>query len=220
MTVVAACVKNVHDLWTEEKFCNIRDEVVTQFDAHSRRTRCDNTLLQDYEVEKTTGNNKRNKDERGRLFYSTLNRVINEINERFSHQNTKIYAAVSALQPENSNFLDVKMVQPLLELVDCASVKAELDVAKTCVVKLNGDEKTKSTTTKGFSEHCKALKAIPTIHLVLKLGVTLAASTKKCENSFSVLKQIMRDCRQSTEHARKAHLVHLVLESNLTKTKN
>ena len=36
-------------------------------------------------------------------------------NER---RNTKLYAIVSDLQPENSNFLDVNMVQPLLHLVD------------------------------------------------------------------------------------------------------
>ena len=45
-----------------------------------------------------------------KLFYSTLDQVIIEMYVRFSHQNTKLNAADSALQPENSNFLDVKMV--------------------------------------------------------------------------------------------------------------
>ena len=76
---------------------------------------------------------------------------------RFSHQNTKLHAAISALQPENSNFSDVKMVRPLLDLIDRTSVEAEFDIAKTYVAKLNGDEKTNSTTTKLHSEHCKAL---------------------------------------------------------------
>ena len=48
MTTVAARVKKVHNLRTEEKFCDIWDEVVTQIDAHSRHTRLDNTLLQDH----------------------------------------------------------------------------------------------------------------------------------------------------------------------------
>ena len=100
-------------------------------DAHSRKTRHDNTLLQDYVVEETTGNNEMNKHKMWRLFYSTLNQVINEIHVRFSHQNTKLYAAVSAFQPENNNFLDVKMVQSFLDLVDRTSVEAGFDVAKT-----------------------------------------------------------------------------------------
>ena len=102
-----------------------------------------------------------------RLFYSTLDQVINEIDVRFSHQNTTLYAAVSALQPGNRNFLDVKMVLSILDLEDRTSVKAEFDVAKTYVAKFNGDEKTKPTTTKLLSEHCEALKAMPTVHLAL-----------------------------------------------------
>ena len=154
-------------------------------------------ILCDYVVEETTGNNEINKDEMRRLFCSTLDQVINEINVRFSHHYTKIYAALSALQPENSNFLNVKMVQSLLDLVDGTSVEAEFDVAKTCAAKFNGDEKTKPTTTKILSDHCETPKAMPAVHLALKLEVALGASTTKCESSFSVLPTTMRDCRQS-----------------------
>ena len=59
-----------------------------------------------------------NKNETRRLIYSTLDQVINEIDVHFSYQNTKLYAAVSAFQPKSSNFLEVKMVQLLLDLVD------------------------------------------------------------------------------------------------------
>ena len=54
MTLVAACVQNVHNLRTEKKFCDILDEVVAQTDAHSRQTQRDNTLIQDYVVKETT----------------------------------------------------------------------------------------------------------------------------------------------------------------------
>ena len=57
---------------------------------------------------------------------------------------------------------------------------------------------------------------MPTLHLAWKLGVTLGASTAKCENFFSVLKTVMRDCKQSIKHARKAHFVQLAFESDLT----
>ena len=131
---------------------------------------------------------------------------------RFSHQNAKLYAAVSALQLESSNFLCTKMVSPLLDVVVRTGVEAEFDV-----IKINGDEKTKLTTTKLFSEHCEALKTMPTVHLELKLGVTLRAYTTKCENSFFVLKTTMRDRRQLVKHACKAHLIQIALESDLTK---
>ena len=50
MTLVAASVEKVHYLRTEEKSCDIWDEVVTQIATHSKRTRRDNTLLQDYSI--------------------------------------------------------------------------------------------------------------------------------------------------------------------------
>ena len=59
---------------------------------------------------------------------------------RFSHQNTKLYAAAFALHPENSNFLVVKMVQPLLDLVDRSNVDVKFDVTKRYFAKFNGDE--------------------------------------------------------------------------------
>ena len=135
MTLVAACVEMVQNFRTEEKCCDIWDEVVTEIDAHSSRTRRNNTLLQDWVVEKTTGDNEINEDEMRKLFYSTLDQVINEINVRFSHQNTKLYAAASAVQHENSNFLDVKMVQPLTDLANRTSVEAKFDVAKTYLIR-------------------------------------------------------------------------------------
>ena len=96
-------------------------------------------------------------------------------------------------------------------------MQAEFDIAKRYVAKFNGNEKTKPTTTKILFKHCKALKAMPTVRLALKLGVTFGASTVKCENSFSVLKTIMQGRRQSMKHASKAHLVQLGFENNLTK---
>ena len=57
------------------------------------------------------------------------------------------------------------MVQPPLDLVDCASVEVEFDVAKTYVAKLKGEEKTKPTISKLLSKHYEALKATPTVIL-------------------------------------------------------
>ena len=206
MTLFAACVENVYNLRTEEKFVTYGVWLLLKLMLFSRQTRRDNTLLQNYVVE-TTGNNEMNKDEMRRFFYSTLDQVINEIDASFSHHNTKLYAAVSALQPENSNFLDVEIVQPFLDLLDRTSLEAEFDVAETYVAKFNGDVKAKPTTTKLISKHCEVLTVMPTIHLALKLGVTLGASTVKCENFFSVLKTIMRSRGRSMKQYRRDGVV-------------
>ena len=116
---------------------------------------------------------------------------------RFSHQNTKLYAAVIALQPENNNFLDVKMVQSLLDLVDRSSVEGEFDVAKTYVAKFNCDRKTKLTTTKLLSEHCKALKAMPALRLAMKLSKNLPRSVRTlfCSENYHQRWQAINEAR-------------------------
>ena len=76
MTVVVACAQNVHNLQTEEKFCDTWDEVVTQKNANSRQTRRDNTLLQGYVVEETTESNEMNKDEMRTLLYSSASQAF------------------------------------------------------------------------------------------------------------------------------------------------
>ena len=58
---------------------------------------------------------------------------------------------------------------------------------------------------------------MPAVHLAPKLRVILGASTANCKHFFSVLKTIMRDQREPMKHARKAHLVQLAFESDLTK---
>ena len=101
-------------------------------------------------------------------------------------------------------------------LVDRTSKEAEFDVAKTYVAKFKGDEKTKLTTTELFSKQYEALNVMPTVHLALKLGVTLRLP-QSVRIRFFILKTIMRDRWQSMKDACKAHLVQVAFESDLTK---
>ena len=86
------------------------------------------------------------------------------------------------------------------------TMEEEFDVTKMFVAKFSGDDRPKMTTNL-LSKYCEALKATPTVHFELKLVVTLKASTAMSEKSFSVLKNIMPDCRQSINYAGKSCLV-------------
>ena len=85
------------------------------------------------------------------------------------------------------------------------TVEAEFDVAKMFVAKFSVDDQPKMTANL-LSKYCEALKATPTVHFELKLVVTLEASTATSAKSFSVLKNIMPDCRQSMNYAGKSCL--------------
>ena len=81
-----------------------------------------NSLLQNYAVEDITVNDDTKKDGTPRLLFSTLYHGVCEKNLRFSQPNSKLYAAVCVLQPENWNFLDIKMMRYLLDLAKCTTV--------------------------------------------------------------------------------------------------
>ena len=77
ITPATSCVENVCNC------SNVRDKVITQIEAVSRRKRRADELLQDRVVVETKGNNQINKQETGRLFYSSLDYDFNEIKLRF-----------------------------------------------------------------------------------------------------------------------------------------
>jgi len=58
---------------------------------------------------------------------------------------------------------------------------------------------------------------MPSVLHALKLSVTLGASTAMCENTFPALKNIFRENRRAVVHSRKAQLVQLDFERDLTK---
>ena len=61
------------------------------------------------------------------------------------------------------------------------------------------------------------LEAMPSVITVLKHALTFGASTALCENSFSTLKNVFSDHRQSMLHKRKANLMLDFIESNILK---
>jgi len=58
---------------------------------------------------------------------------------------------------------------------------------------------------------------MPSVLHALRFSVTLGASTAMCETSFSALKNIFRENRRAMFHSRKAQLVQLTFERDLTK---
>lgn len=58
---------------------------------------------------------------------------------------------------------------------------------------------------------------MPSVLTALKTGLTLGASTAMCENSFSVLRNVFTDHRRSMRHTRKAQLIQLAFEKDLTR---
>ena len=142
---------------------------------------------------------------------------------RFGERNSALIGALAALNPEaEDNFLDPSKVTPLLALTGTDVVESEYTVAREFLVKKMTDtpvppEDGKWTIANILSTFNGALQAMPTVMTAYTLALTLGASTATCENSFSTLKNVFSEHRRSMLHRRKAQLIQLAFEKDLTR---
>lgn len=95
---------------------------------------------------------------------------------------------------------------------------AEFEVAKK-FLRSQKESKTEGdnwTTKLILSKYHKALQTMPSILTAFKHALTFGASRAMCENSFSSLRNVFSDHRRSMLHKRKAQLVQLAFERELT----
>ena len=188
-----------------------------------KRVRTVPAHLQQYVVESTVGQeqlDRGTKEECKRLFFSTLDNVIGEMKTRFSERNSKLVEAMGALDPVSKDFLDPQKIKPLLELSNTAVVESQFDVAKEF---LQSEMAASSSSTETWTprlilqKYAEPLKAMPGVLTALKHGFTFGASSATCENTFSTLTMVFTEHRRSMHHQRKANLIQLAFEGDLTK---
>ncbi|KAI9546575.1 hypothetical protein NQZ68_025737 [Dissostichus eleginoides] len=140
------------------------------------------------------------------------------MNRRFSERNSQLVEALCALDPENPHFLDMQKVTPLLELTKTTLVESEFAVARNFLqsemARSTGDVWTPTSILQRFS---RPLAAMPTVLTALKHGVTFGASSAICESTFSTLTNVFSQHRRSMLHPRKACMIQLACEADLTK---
>nr|XP_014352814.1 PREDICTED: uncharacterized protein LOC106706406 [Latimeria chalumnae] len=190
---------------------------------HKRRKVVLNKHSQQFMVEGSVGQSRDNGNEDEgcrefkRMYYSTLDAVLGKISVRFSEGNTKLIGALLALDPESPTFLQVAHVQPITNLTNTEIVESEFLVARQ-FLQTQMDSSTIETwaTQTLLKTFHRALEAVPSVITAMKHALTFGASTAMCENSFSTLSNVLTIHRRSMLHGRKAQLIHLAFEANLT----
>ncbi|MGH0161481.1 UNVERIFIED_CONTAM: hypothetical protein FKN15_047137 [Acipenser sinensis] len=186
--------------------------------APSKRQRVVSSNLKEHVVETTVGQQEEgNERECKRVFFSTLDAVLGEMSARFNERNSQLVETLCALHPESETFMDVEKVKPLLDLISGDFVEAEFTVARQFLqteIARSGEEKW--TRQSILDRYSGPLTAMPTVMMALKLGLPFGASMATCENSFSTLKNIFSEHRRSMLHRRKAQLIQLAFERDLT----
>jgi len=157
-----------------------------------------------------------------RLYYNVIDVVLNEMNARFSDWNSDVICSLSALKPENKDvFLIPAKIAPLIHLCGIPVVKEEFAVARSFLLKQltvpsSLCQHENWTAEKILKEFCGSLGAMPGVAAAFKIAATFGASAATCERSFSALKNTFSDHRQTMLHNRKANLIQLAFEKDLT----
>ena len=135
---------------------------------------------------------------------------------RFGESNVALLQSVEALLPASKVFMQLEAVKPLADLLQLHSdtVAAELSVGSAFLLKkLSSD-----TTLASAAQMMLQFKdAFPNIFSLYAAALTIGISTATCENSFSTLTRVLNPRRRSMTHERKAQLVFLAFEKQLTR---
>ncbi|KAG9282357.1 zinc finger MYM-type protein 1-like [Astyanax mexicanus] len=220
LELVACSTECVRKLRCDTEFADLW-RAVTDSNAlvtPTKRRRTFSKNMSQYLVEGTTAQKDTDETELRRLFYSAIDNVLGELNQRFNERNTKLARALAAFDPKTDNFLDINLVKHITDLAGSTTVEEEFVVAKTFFqTQMEREKETKWTLKRPLQNHKKTLEAMPSVLIAMKLALTFGASTAMCENSFSVLKNVFTDHRRSMHHIRKAQLVQLAFERDLTR---
>lgn len=152
------------------------------------------------------------KTELRRMYFSCIDAVCGEMKERFGECDCVLMNALRSLDPEDSTFLYVSKVKPLLDLTNTPIVESEYTVPHQF---LSMQMKDSFPADGGKWTMKKVLQHFQMT--ALKHALTFGASTALCENSFSTLKNVLTEHRLSMLYRRKANLIKLAFEKDLTK---
>ncbi|KAJ0066809.1 hypothetical protein NL108_002860, partial [Boleophthalmus pectinirostris] len=223
LSVVASATVCIKKLRCDEEFRKMLDTVTgTKETPRLKRGLTESTRMDGFIVMEPTGvhratSNDDLKTEFRRLYYNTIDLVGGEMERRFSERNSQLASALAALNPEADNFLDVKAVRHILDLSQSTVTDAEFEVAKEFLMSQKQATGGNWTIQHIISTFHIQLSAMPSVLTAFKHALTFGASTAMCENSFSTMRSVFSEHRRTMLHERKARLVQLAFEKDLTR---
>lgn len=202
----------------DEEFQNIWAETASDGPTPAKRLRQAPAALREYVVEETLGHQEEFNEQEGKqLFFAIIDSVLGEMAARFSETNQKYTIALKALDPASEDFLNTQKLKPLLDLSHTEINDTQFIIAREFVRSQGGEPMTISEL---VTKHRTVFTAMPQVFAAFKQAMTFGASTAMCENSFSTLKRVFSDHRRSMLHGRKANLIRLAFENDLTRKFN
>ena len=156
------------------------------------------------------------------LYVGVIDSTVGEIRARFSAKNIALLKSLKsliALQELEASTSLVNDLEPLGRLcnVELPRCKEEIFSGLSFVARKNNENPGCM-----ISLHDQVLlmeryrDAFPSLYRLLASALTIGASSSTCEATFSTLTRVLTPYRRSMLHARKADLVLLAYESDIT----
>ncbi|CAF3369991.1 unnamed protein product [Rotaria sp. Silwood2] len=146
---------------------------------------------------------------RTNMYFSTIDCILIELQDRLSCEKLQIAESISSLSPSSETFLDIQMLQPLIDhlCLDNSMIKNEISVIKPML-----KNKTLSTVFDLLNELKPMKDAFPSTIELIKSGITFPVSSVTCERTFSKMKLIKTYARNSMGDERLSDLSILAIE--------
>ncbi|XP_075726439.1 zinc finger MYM-type protein 1-like [Rhipicephalus microplus] len=154
---------------------------------------------------------------RVKFFLPVLGHLIVELSRRFA-ENNDVLCGVSALHPQNENFMDVSLLKSFAEHYACDNNSVE--VACKLVIKLlqriEAERMCKIETLLQLVTVLEEYKlAFHELHKLSVIAVTIPASSSSCERTFSCLRRLKTYLRSKMTNNRLSDLAVLAVERSL-----
>jgi len=154
------------------------------------------------------------------VFLPVIDRLVSELNERFSLESCAIMKGIQSLNPKSETFLDLSSLQGMATMYEICieDLVHEVHQTKRLLARKAPDGIVVDTLQQlaVFLEPYK--DAFYSLFQIITIAIVLPVSTASCERSFSIMRQIKTYLRNSMGDERLSNLAVLSIESKRSKT--
>ncbi|KAK1904504.1 52 kDa repressor of the inhibitor of the protein kinase [Dissostichus eleginoides] len=178
--------------------------------------------LQGFVVNSQTGSRERletSDDYRNHCFFPVIDRLVSELNRRFSSESCHILRGATALNPKHKTFMDKDSLLPMAKHYGVMeeNISAELHQAKRLIERKKQSGAVVNTTHDVLVLLRPYNDAFVDLYKLVCISMTLPVTSAACERSFSCLRRLKTYLRNRSGDARTSNLGLLAISSRRTK---
>ena len=200
--------EKAHEVYDKTKaLCNDLEIPETATQRKKRRN------MEDFVVEASCGARSdltTGDDLRGRIFFPVLDRMLEELQNRFSGVGEKILIGIQACHPASENFLNEEALKNLAQHYSIHLQTEEVVVARQYLARIEKDMPSIQSVFCLLDEDM-----FPSLKAIFQAALTIPVTSCSCERSFSALRRLHTWLRSTMGQVRLSHLAIISIEKEV-----